>query len=559
MTQQLDLAIRGGTLVDGTGAASRPGDLGVRDGKIVAIGEVSGQAVEEIDASGCYVTPGFIDIHTHYDAQVFWDRLLSISPWHGVTSVVMGNCGFGVAPTYPQHRDLILRTLENVEGMSLSALQTGLGPEWPFQTFPEYLDALRAQGTAINVGALVGHTPIRTYVMGEDAVNREATDEEVRAQRKLVLEALEAGAIGFATSKAVTHVGYNGNPVPSRAASHEEIMEIASALAEVNHGVVQATIGPGLTTPQFAELAKATGKPVSWTALLAGFMKQPHEEILEEHSALQAKGIPVYPQVTPRALMFEWQFKAPFPIEPMKVMKPVSSADFEGKKKIYADEEFRSALRERIDTSRMKPRFYNMAISGYEPDTSIQEKTLAEVADERGTHPVDLALDLSLATELEARFRMPVANADEGAVADLLSHPSTMLGLSDAGAHASQLCDAALPSTLLGKWVRERGLLSVEEAVRQLTTEPADVFGIKGRGRLTEGYAADITVFDLDKVDCKGLRRVYDFPGGADRLVEDAEGFRAVIVNGTPIRKDDADVLGVSDKLPGEVLKGGQA
>lgn len=556
---QLDLAIRGGTIVDGTGGPGRSGDLGIRGDKIVALGEVAGEATTEIDATGCVVSPGFVDIHTHYDAQVFWDPLLSISPWHGVTSVVMGNCGFGVAPTYPKHRDLILRTLENVEGMSLSALQAGLGEQWPFETFPEYLDALDKQGTAINVAALVGHTPLRTYVMGEDSVSREATADEIAAQRRLVREALEAGAIGFATSKAVTHVGYDGNPVPSRAASHQEILELAGALTEVDHGLIQATIGPGLTTPQFEELARATGKPVTWTALLAGFMKQPHGEILDQHEALQAKGLAVYPQVTPRALMFEFQWKAPFPLEPLSVMKPVSQADFEGKKEIYADSSFREALRERIDRSRMKERVYNMAISGFEPDSSLLERTLAEVADERGAHPIDLALDLALESNLEARFRMPVANADDAAVGDFLRHPSTVLGLSDAGAHASQLCDAGLPSTLLGKWVREKKHLTIEEAVRRLTSEPADLMGIKQRGRLAEGLAADVTVFDPERVACKGLRRVYDFPGGADRLVEDAEGFKAVIVNGTPIRKDDADTIKADDALPGQVLRGGQA
>ncbi len=556
---QLDLAIRGGTLVDGTGAAGRPGDVGIRGDKIVALGDVPGEASKEIDATGCVVAPGFVDIHTHYDAQVFWDPLLSVSPWHGVTSVVMGNCGFGVAPTLPQHRDLMLRTLENVEGMSLSALQAGLGETWPFETFPEYLDALDKQGTAINVAALIGHTPLRTYVLGEDAVSREATADEIAAQRRLVREALDAGAIGFATSKAVTHVGYDGNPVPSRAASHHEILELAGALTEVDHGLIQATIGPGLTTPQFAELVRATGKPVTWTALLAGFMKQPHGEILDQHAALHAEGVPVYPQVTPRALMFEFQFKAPFPLEPLTVMKPVSKADFDGKKEIYADPSFRQALRERIDGSRLKDRIHQMAISGYEPDESIEERTLAEVAEERGTHPVDLALDLSLDTELEARFRMPVANADDDAVGDFLRHPSTVLGLSDAGAHASQLCDAGLPSTLLGKWVREKKHLTVEEAVRRLTSEPADLFGIKGRGRLAEGLAADITVFDADRVTCKGLRRVYDFPGGADRLVEDAEGFKAVVVNGTVIRQDDQDTVKATDALPGQVLRGGRA
>ena len=556
---QLDIVLRGGTLVDGTGAPGRPGDLGIRDGRIVALGSFEGAAREEIDASGCVVAPGFIDAHTHYDAQVFWDGMLTVSPWHGVTSVVMGNCGFGIAPTRPEHRQLMLRTLENVEGMSLDALNAGLGEEWPFESFPEYLDALESHGTALNVGVLIGHTPVRTFVMGEEAVAREATPDEIAQQKEIVREAMQAGALGFATSKAMTHIGYDGNPVPSRAASGEEILELAGVLTDLDHGVVQATTGRGLTTPEFAELARRTGKPVMWTALVPGFTHKPVDEILRDHEKLHAEGLRVIPQVTPRPLSFEFQFKAPFPFEPLALMKPVSKADFAGKKKIYADPEFRAALRERVDNRWPGRRFYEMAISSYPPDPSLDERPLGEVAEERGLHPVDLALDLSLETELEARFRLAVANHDEEAVGGLLRHPGVMLGLSDAGAHASQLCDAGQPSTLLGKWVREKQHLSVEEAVRRLTSEPAEIFGIRERGRLAEGLAADVTVFDLDRVAALGVRRVYDLPGGADRLVEDAVGYRAVIVNGVPIRRDDADTPAAATARPGRVLRGGRA
>ncbi|HJQ84513.1 MAG TPA: amidohydrolase family protein, partial [Candidatus Binatia bacterium] len=263
----LDLVIRGGTLVDGTGAPGRRGDVGIQGGRIVALGAVEGSARRTIDAEGAAVAPGFVDPHTHYDAQVFWDRWLSISPWHGVTSVVIGNCGFGIAPTRPAHRNLILRTLESVEGMSLEALQAGVGAEWPFETFPEFLDAVARRGTAINLGALVGHTPIRLYVMGEDATEREATADEVGAMRALVADALGAGALGFATSKAPTHVGYAGKPVPSRVASIDEIAALASALGDAGRGVMQATLGPGLFLDEFATIQRRTGRPVSWTAL----------------------------------------------------------------------------------------------------------------------------------------------------------------------------------------------------------------------------------------------------------------------------------------------------
>src|SRR5262245_27409396 len=213
MGAHFDLLIRGGTLVDGTGAPGRRGDVGIRDGRIAALGDLGGDAERVIDADGAVVAPGFVDIHTHYDVQVFWDRMLTISPWHGVTSDVMGNCGFGIAPTRPAHRDLVLRTLESVEGMSLEALRAGVGTDWPFESFDEFLSAIARRGTAINVGALVGHTPVRLYVMGEEATEREATAEETAAMRDLVRDALRAGALGFATSKAPTHVGWAGRPV----------------------------------------------------------------------------------------------------------------------------------------------------------------------------------------------------------------------------------------------------------------------------------------------------------------------------------------------------------
>src|SRR3954463_15338271 len=273
MGEAFDLVIRGGMLVDGTGAPARPGDLAIRDGRIAALGAVDGRnARRTLDAAGMVVAPGFVDIHTHYDAQIFWDRMLTISPWHGVTSVVMGNCGFGVAPTRPAHRELILRTLENVEGMSLDALNAGLGTDWPFETFPEYLDAIERQGAVINVAAMVGHTPVRLYVMGEEATEREATANEIAAMRAIVADALRAGAIGFATSKSPTHVGYAGRPVPSRAASVDEIAHLAGTLGESGRGIMQATIGRELFLEQFAAIQRATGRPVTWTALLGGML-----------------------------------------------------------------------------------------------------------------------------------------------------------------------------------------------------------------------------------------------------------------------------------------------
>ena len=560
-----DLAIRGGTLIDGTGRPGVRGDVGIRGGQIVALGEAQGAAARTIEADGLVVAPGFIDVHTHYDAQVMWDRMLTISPWHGVTTVVMGNCGFGVAPTRPDHRGLVMRTLEKVEGMSLDALEAGLGEDWPFESFPEYLDAVERRGTALNVAVLLGHTPLRLYVMGEAATERPATAEEIARMRSLVREAIDAGAIGFATSKASTHVGYGGKPVPSRAAQFAEIEALAGALADSGRGILQATVGRELFFKEFETLARMTGRPVTWTALLAGMMGPgSHRDLLEKSRAIARQGLTVVPQVTCRPLNFEFQFREPFLFESMSVFRPVSAADAAGKARLYADPEFRRAFKESFDRPRPGAVFAGGSwartwISWCPVDPALEERTVTEVAAERGVHPIDLALDLALATNLDARFRMAVFNHDEDEVAELLAEPGTVLGLSDAGAHASQLCDACFATYLLSRWVREKQAIALPEAIRMLTSRPAEVFGITDRGRLAAGLAADIVVFDPATVGASKLRRVHDLPAGADRLVADASGIEAVIVNGTIVRRGGRDAVAADGVLPGALLRNGHA
>ncbi|MDO9460838.1 MAG: amidohydrolase family protein [Alphaproteobacteria bacterium] len=559
-----DIKITGGLIVDGTGSKGYHGDVGIKDGKVVAMGKVPGSAAKTIDADGKVVCPGFVDIHTHYDAQVIWDRMLTISPWHGVTTVVMGNCGFSVAPTRPAHRDLIMRTLENVEGMTVAALREGLGKEWPFETFPEYLDAIESRGTAINVGALVGHTAVRLYVMGEESTEREATPDEIAQMRKIVYDAIEAGAVGFATSKAFTHVGYDGRPVPSRLASFDEIRQLAGALGEAGKGMIQATVGAELAFDQFETLYQETKRPISWTALLSGIgggglgVGTAMEQLKRSDELIEA-GNKVYPQVTCRALCFELQLKAPFIFESHPAFKPVSQADLEGKKKIYASPEFHEQFREVIKGGLGAA--WNMATITYCPsDPSLEERRLADVAKERGVHLADFSLDLALTDNLETRFRIPLANSNEEEVAILLKNKNTVLGLSDAGAHASQLCDACFSTYLLGHWVREKNTLTIEEAVRMLTSRPAEVFGITDRGTLKSGVPADVVVFDPETVGTTKLRRVHDFPAGADRLVADAYGIDAVIVNGVLLRLEGVDAFtDASNNLAGKLLRNGCA
>jgi len=310
---------------------------------------------------------------------------------------------------------------------------------------------------------------------------------------------------------------------------------------------------------QLGELARLAGKPVTWTALLGGmFGPEGHRGILEQCGKLQAEGAEVWPQVSCRPLMTEYQLKAPFPFQSLDLFEPVSAADAEGKKRLYGEPAFRAGFREQGDRGVLSGGWEHTVVSDVPGRPELAERNLAELAAERGVHPADLVLDLSLATDLEARFRVAVANTDEAIVGELLSAPGAVLGLSDAGAHASQLCDACAPTHLLGHWVREVGVLSVEEGVRKLTSEPARLFGLHDRGRLAPGLAGDVTVFDPDTVGCSPLRRVYDLPAGADRLVSDAAGIRAVVVHGTVLREDGRDRVDPDGPLPGRVLRGGR-
>ena len=562
-----DIVISGGTIVDGSGAAGVVGDLAITDGVVMAMGEdvdASEGASTTIDATGKVVCPGFVDIHTHYDAQVMWDRMMTVSPWHGVTTAVIGNCGFGVAPTRPDHRELVIRTLEKVEGMSADALRAGLGDEWPFETFPEYLDAVEARQPAINVAVMIGHTPLRLYVMGTDATEREATPDEVAQMRALVAEAIDAGAVGFATSKSPTHVGYDGLPVPSRSAHVDEITTLVGAMGDAGRGVMQATMGIELSFGEFAQIAETTGRPISWTALLAGVGGPGVWPILLDESVkLRDRGLPIYPQVSCRPLNFEFNLEEPFPFESMSIFGPISAAsDIASKMAIYEDPEFQEVFRDRMASGKagaLGGSWDRTVVSWFPADPSIEERNVAELAAERGMEPTDLVLELSLVSKLDARFRMAVLNYDEDDVEVLLTNPNTMLGLSDAGAHASQLCDSCFSTHLLSRWVRERNAFTIEEAVRKLTSEPAEIFGITDRGTLAVGRPADVVVFDPETVGCSELRRVHDQPAGAARLVADATGIDAVIVNGVVLRRDDADALGPGAELPGRLLRSGSA
>lgn len=558
-----DLRIVGGTVIDGSGAERFHGDVALSGGRIAAVGEVSGSAARTIDAEGCVVAPGFIDIHSHYDAQVMWDPMLTISPWHGVTSVVMGNCGFGVAPAKPGNRLPLMQTLENVEGMSLAALEEGLDG-WPFESFPEYLDAIEARGTAVNVGAMVGHSAVRLDVMGLDSTERSARPDEVEAMARIVGEAVAAGALGFSSSTSRLHVGFAGKPVPSRLADMaSETIPLAEAVGRNGGGVVQLTNGIEPNFAAFEKLARAAGT-VTWTALLTRIGDDSlHERHREQAARQHADRLPIHPQVSCRPLTMEFQFSAPFPFDRLDSFKPATAADADGKRQILADPAFRAAVkRELAEGAATEPQTWalvmalqSLEVSACAERPELEGRNVPEAAAEQGVDPLDLTFDLAVSSGLETRFRIPLANTNESAIAALLTEPFTVLGLSDAGAHASQLCDACFSTHLLGRWVRDKGALTLEQAIDHLCARPAAIFGLAGRGRLAPGWAGDVVVFDPETVGAGPLERVHDLPAGADRLISIPTGVRAVVVNGTVVRRDNETLLGADDPMPGHLLR----
>src|SRR5437868_6796098 len=491
----MDTVLRGSNVVDGTGSPARAADVGIESGHIAALGDVVANGAQEVDLAGLALAPGFVDIHTHYDAQVLWDRDLTPSCWHGVTTVVMGNCGFGIAPTRPEHRTTIARTLENVEGMSVEALDAGI--PWSFESFPEYLDAVESAPTRLNVAAMIGHTPLRLYVLGDEATERPAKDEEVDRMRQLVAEALAAGALGFATSKSPTHAGAEGKPVPSRLAETDEVFRIAEALKTHGRGVMQITPGAGLFINEFAELTERTGVPVSWTALLTGI--GPPGTAVQLLDATAEAGDNVWPQIACRPLVMQVTFEDPFAFSSIDAFKDVLEAPREQRAEVYADPAWRERARSGAGGV-FAIKWDKTTIAETERHRALMGRAMTEIAEERGVVPLDAAIDLALEEGLKTRFPVVLASDDEDEVGKLLQDERAVLGLSDAGAHASQLCDACFSTYLLGHWARDKGILSLEQAVWRLTGQAAQIFGITDRGLVKEGMAADLVAFDPDTV-----------------------------------------------------------
>ncbi len=562
-----DLVIRGGRVCDGSGRESVLGDVAIADGRIVGVGQVAGRGAREIDAAGLIVAPGFIDLHTHYDCQLFWDPSASPSPWHGVTTIVMGNCGFTVAPCLPEHRETLMRLLQFVEGMPLDALRAGL--PWSWEDYPDYLDALERQGVGVNVASFIGHSAVRVRVMGLAAVERPATHAEIAAMASLVRDGMRAGAIGWSTSLAPTHFfGDDGKPAPSRVAERHELRALAAALADCDRGVIEVAPATIIGSPDdklaeqefFAELARASGKTVVWAPLFQSpFQPGIERRALDAAAAFQRDGVCVVPQVGCRPLELRFDFAAPaFGLDNNPIWRPIMALPRTERRRRFADPAFRDELRA------MPGPFVAGLAHGWERlvlrlpaserTSAWQDRNVLDIARDRGSDALAAFCDTVLDDDLEGQWGALMLNYDEAAVGEALRHPAGVLALSDAGAHMDTLCDQGFTTYLLGHWVRELGALSPEAAVRLLTSVPAERYGLAGRGRLAPGMAADVVLFDPSRIGTRPTTMVHDLPRGQRRLLQGAEGIEHVLVNGVAVVEHGVPTA----RRPGRVLRGGR-
>jgi N-acyl-D-amino-acid deacylase len=546
---QADVVIKGGTVVDGSGADGFTADVSIRDGKIAEIGQnLAGDEI--IDADGCVVAPGFIDIHTHYDAQVTWDPWLDPSSGLGVTSVVGANCGYSIAPCSPEMRSLMMRTLEATEDMSLKTLEAGI--PWTFETYGQYRQSLRARGVGINFGTYVGHTAIRLWAMGEDAYEREATSEEIDRMRRAVVQSIKEGALGFSTNRNGALRGDGGRPVPSIVASEEETETLCMAVAEANRGVVSVAAG---NNPAFVyRLAEKLGRTITWNSILAFAASNKQNMNWEEKLACHIEGSTrtpdVHPQVTCRELVFTFSMLNPISFYSYPSFAEIPRSDVGERERRFRDAAWRDGARQELDNR--SHAWVQMTIAESRQE-GVAGRKITDVASERGKHPLDAMLDIALADDLTTMFSVVGANSDVSAVSTLLTSAGCVLGLSDAGAHVSQICDAVLPLDFLANWVRDRSIMSQEAGIRKVTGELADVMGFAGRGYLRPGGGADVVVLDWADLAIGAIERVRDLPGNGERLVApNAQGIRHVFVNGTPTRIDGK--LARSQELSGELL-----
>ncbi len=564
----LDIVIRGGTIVDGTGDPSYRGDVGIRGGRIAAIGEIDEEAERVVDADGLVVTPGFVDPHTHYDAQLFWDPVASPSNVHGVTSVIGGNCGFTLAPLHGEDADYLRRMMAQVEGMPLAALEHGV--PWDWETFAEYLSRLDGN-VGVNAGFLVGHCALRRYVMGEEAVEREATDEEVAAMVAELHAAIEAGGLGFSTTLSYTHSDGDGKPVASRWASHDEVIALCAAVSEHEGTTLEAIVDGCLDQfsdeeiELFTRMSVAGQRPLNWNVLTVDSrVPERVTRQLEASTRAQEAGGRLVALSMPVIVPMNMSFKTYCALFMLPGWKEVMTLPVPERIEKLKDPETRKWMNERAQSEeagvfRRLADWTNYVLGDTysEANEGLKGKTVKELAAERGTEPFDTLLDIVINDDLRT-ILWPIAPDGDAASWALRKQvwedPRAMIGGSDAGAHLDRMCGAPYTTRFLGDMIRGRKLVPLEEAVRMITDQPAQLFGLRERGRLAVGNHADVVVFDPETIGADAATLVADLPGGSARLTSDALGVRHVFVNGVETVTDNAS----TGAVPGTILRSGR-
>jgi len=552
-----DLLIKGGRIYDGSGMPSYMGDIAVKNGRIAEIGRISGGAAQTIDAAGLAVAPGFIDHHTHMDAQIFWDPYATSEPQHGVTSIVMGNCGLTLAPAAESDHDALVKSFVRVEAMPRSVLEMGV--PWGWHSYGEYLDALEGK-IGVNVGGLVGHIAVRQRVMGEESVERAATPKEIEQMRGHVLEAMESGALGFSTNRNERHMREDGKPVGSRLATDEEFYALCQVLSELNSGIIETILGLNKVEhfKFYDRVARATGRPVLWQSLQHRWAEPDlWRKQLDAVAPIFADGYQAYGLSHTVPLIRRFTLKNCQVFDELPVWKALMFLPVEARREAFKD----PATREKMRADFSAPRHINFhrRWDVLRVDKTIKPenrkyagKSIAEVASMRAQEPLDAFLDLALEEDLETVFWNANNGGDVDAMGEILRSPFVLMGTSDAGAHVQFGADFGYGTTLLGLWVRERQVMTLEHAIHKLTFHVASIVGLAGRGLLRPGYAADVVLFDPATVDSHEPEWAYDYPGNTKRLIQRSEGIRTTIVNGRPIFADGK----LTGDLPGAILRG---
>ena len=560
-----DLVVKNGTVVDGSGMPGFKADVGVINGRIASIGLIRDKASETIDAEGHVVSPGFIDGHTHMDAQVAWDPLGSCSCWHGGTSVVMGNCGFSLAPCAEADKGMVIRNLERAEDISPVAMEAGIN--WTWETYAEYLDAVEALPKGINYAGYIGHSALRTYVMGERAFEAKASEDDLTAMGRELANALKAGAIGFSTSRTPNHETADRRPVASRLADWDEVRHLVGVMGDLNTGVfeiAQEQVGrdPERIRDYFDRmkaLALESGRPITWG--MFGNRKAPdywrqYFDLLDE---VADAGGRMFAQVHSRALNVLLAFRSTMPFDTWELWSDIRAKSLEEQRAAYTDPATRAKLIEIANRPYNGPKKIGTEARAPEYDwlfplDTIEgpHRSVASIAAERGTSPVDVLFDLALETDFNIFFMQPIANENQDHVLEMIKHPRSVVTFSDSGAHVSQIMDSSLQTHLFAHWVREKEALTVEEAVHQVTLVPASYWGLSARGQIREGFAADLTIFDPATIAPLMPEIVNDLPAGARRLKQKSRGILATVVNGGVLFRDNEH----TGALPGQLLRG---